>query len=165
MAPHDHVSLPQSTVRQLRDEIKTFMLAGHETSAAMMTWATYELSRRPDIMEKAKEEGRYVRSRDPEPRIHERRSSELCPFYYNPSEVFGCEGVIPGENAPAMFEKMELPPREQLNKLQYTMNILKVRRSRVQIDDTAGHDAHLLKTLNSVHHNRRHCVRTRWFPW
>lgn len=45
-------------MRQLRDEIKTFMLAGHETSAAMMTWATFELSRRPDIMAKAQAEGR-----------------------------------------------------------------------------------------------------------
>lgn len=60
-------------------------------------------------------------------------SVELCArLFYNPSEVFGCEGVIPGEEAPAMFEKMELPPREQLNKLQYTMNILKVRGTAVR---------------------------------
>jgi cytochrome P450 len=29
---------------QLCFEIKTFLLAGHETSAAMLTWSTYELS-------------------------------------------------------------------------------------------------------------------------
>uniref|UniRef100_A0A6U5M9T4 Cytochrome P450 n=1 Tax=Corethron hystrix TaxID=216773 RepID=A0A6U5M9T4_9STRA len=35
--------LPISVLRQVRDEMKTFMLAGHETSAAMMTWVMYEL--------------------------------------------------------------------------------------------------------------------------
>ena len=30
---------------QLCFEIKTFLLAGHETSAAMLTWTLYELSR------------------------------------------------------------------------------------------------------------------------
>lgn len=29
---------------QIRDEIKTFILAGHETSASMLAWALYELS-------------------------------------------------------------------------------------------------------------------------
>jgi cytochrome P450 len=37
------LSLPENMVKQFRDEMKTFMLAGHETSAAMMTWAFYEL--------------------------------------------------------------------------------------------------------------------------
>jgi beta-ring hydroxylase len=32
-------------IEQVRDEVKTFILAGHETSASMLTWALYELSR------------------------------------------------------------------------------------------------------------------------
>lgn len=35
--------LSPAVIRQVRDEMKTFMLAGHETSAAMMTWTLYEL--------------------------------------------------------------------------------------------------------------------------
>lgn len=38
-------------VCQLRDEFKTFMLAGHETSAAMMTWTFYELMQNTDLTE------------------------------------------------------------------------------------------------------------------
>lgn len=41
-------ALPENMVKQFRDEMKTFMLAGHETSAAMMTWAFYELMGDPD---------------------------------------------------------------------------------------------------------------------
>jgi len=33
-------------------ELKTFLLAGHETSAAMLTWSTYELSLNPQLREK-----------------------------------------------------------------------------------------------------------------
>jgi cytochrome P450 len=36
-------------VKQLRDEFKTFMLAGHETSAAMMTWVFLELIKKGNI--------------------------------------------------------------------------------------------------------------------
>jgi cytochrome P450 len=32
------------TIKQFRDEIKTFILAGHETSASMLTWTILELS-------------------------------------------------------------------------------------------------------------------------
>ncbi len=44
--------LSSSDVRQLRDEFKTFMLAGHETSAAMMTWTFYELMKDDSLMDK-----------------------------------------------------------------------------------------------------------------
>jgi len=47
-------------IRQLRDEIKTFILAGHETSASMLTWALYELTQNPQQLEKVVEEAKTV---------------------------------------------------------------------------------------------------------
>jgi cytochrome P450 len=38
--------------RQLRDEVITLYLAGHETTASLLTWALYWLARRPDIAER-----------------------------------------------------------------------------------------------------------------
>lgn len=42
--------------KQLCYEIKTFLLAGHETSAAMLTWTLYELTQHPDALAKVKDE-------------------------------------------------------------------------------------------------------------
>ena len=39
---------------QLCYEIKTFLLAGHETSAAMLTWTLYQLTQHPDCLAKAR---------------------------------------------------------------------------------------------------------------
>ncbi len=40
---------------QIRDEIMTFLLAGHETTAAALTWTWYLLARNPEIHEKLHE--------------------------------------------------------------------------------------------------------------
>lgn len=53
-------SMPRRAVHQIRDEFKTFMLAGHETSASMMTWALYELMGNESLMNQVKEEGQAV---------------------------------------------------------------------------------------------------------
>jgi len=53
-------SLSSRDIRQLRDEFKTFMLAGHETSAAMMTWAFYELMQDNQLMKKVESEATSV---------------------------------------------------------------------------------------------------------
>ena len=42
------------------DEIKTFLLAGHETSAAMLIWTTWELAKAPEKMKIATEEAKKV---------------------------------------------------------------------------------------------------------
>jgi cytochrome P450 len=52
--------LPASHVQQLRDEMKTFMLAGHETSAAMMTWALYEIMANDKLLSELRKEGDSV---------------------------------------------------------------------------------------------------------
>ena len=48
-----------NVIRQIRDEVKTFILAGHETSASMLTWSLYEIfcPHNKDILAKVREEG------------------------------------------------------------------------------------------------------------
>eukprot|EP00958_Prasinococcus_capsulatus_P021048 scaffold2804_cov371-Prasinococcus_capsulatus_cf.AAC.15 len=46
----------QETKQQLAYEFKTFVLAGHETSAAMLTWALYELVQNPACMQRVRAE-------------------------------------------------------------------------------------------------------------
>src|SRR4029077_10992515 len=36
--------------RQIRDEVVTFLVAGHESTGASLSWALYLLSRYPDVM-------------------------------------------------------------------------------------------------------------------
>lgn len=51
---------------QLCDELKTFILAGHETSSMMLTWAIFELARHPDALEKCRKEADECFGRDGE---------------------------------------------------------------------------------------------------
>jgi len=52
----DGSALPDEDVR---DELVTLLLAGHDTSSALLTWAAYELARAPDVADRlaAGEEG------------------------------------------------------------------------------------------------------------
>lgn len=57
---HRGVTIPRTAVCQIRDEFKTFMLAGHETSASMMTWALYELMANQSLMKEVTVESESV---------------------------------------------------------------------------------------------------------
>lgn len=48
---------------QLCYEIKTFLLAGHETSAAMLMWSVYELGRNEQARQKVSRDGHVCRRR------------------------------------------------------------------------------------------------------
>lgn len=54
-------------VAQMRDEVKTFLMAGHETSSMMLTWALFELVRNPSAMEKVIAEADAVLPREGAP--------------------------------------------------------------------------------------------------
>lgn len=42
--------------KQLRDDLMTMLIAGHETTAAVLTWALFELTRNPECMKKVRDE-------------------------------------------------------------------------------------------------------------
>ncbi len=44
------------TVRQLRDEVLTFFIAGHETTAVLLSWVFYLIGRHPQVEERLREE-------------------------------------------------------------------------------------------------------------
>ena len=44
------------TDQQVRDEVMTLLLAGHETTANALTWTWYELGRHPDVLARLEDE-------------------------------------------------------------------------------------------------------------
>ena len=55
-----HTTFLKAAAVHLRDEIKSFLLAGHETSASMLTWTMFELTQNPGVAARVVEEGRCV---------------------------------------------------------------------------------------------------------
>jgi cytochrome P450 family 97 subfamily B polypeptide 3 len=50
----------------LRDDLMTMLIAGHETTAAVLTWAIFELSQQPELMKRVQSEiDNVVGDRDP----------------------------------------------------------------------------------------------------
>mmetsp|Transcript_140605 Transcript_140605/g.437301 ORF Transcript_140605/g.437301 Transcript_140605/m.437301 type:complete len:219 (+) Transcript_140605:508-1164(+) len=88
-------------VDQLRDEVKSFLLAGHETSASMLAWVNYELWKNQECRTKVKEEGQRVFTED--------------------NDGTGRSASHP-ENP---FEALPLPPTEKFKECTYTLNALK----------------------------------------
>lgn len=44
------------TDKQLRDDLMTMLIAGHETTAAVLTWALFALMQHPEAQQKAVDE-------------------------------------------------------------------------------------------------------------
>jgi cytochrome P450 family 97 subfamily B polypeptide 3 len=56
----------ESTSKQLRDDLMTMLIAGHETTAAVLTWTFFELAQQPDLMARVqKEVDDVLQGRDP----------------------------------------------------------------------------------------------------
>ena len=59
----------EATLTEVVDQIKTFMFAGHDTTASMISWAYYYLSYHPEYLAKIKAEHDEVFGPDTEPAI------------------------------------------------------------------------------------------------
>ena len=46
----------EAGTRQLRDDLMTMLIAGHETTAAVLTWTFYELAQQPTLMKRLQDE-------------------------------------------------------------------------------------------------------------
>ncbi len=60
LGARDEESGEGMTDRQLRDEVITLMLAGHETTANLLSWSCYFLSRHPEVAQKLRAELKKV---------------------------------------------------------------------------------------------------------
>ncbi|KAJ8611038.1 hypothetical protein CTAYLR_007067 [Chrysophaeum taylorii] len=46
----------QASNKQLRDDLMTMLIAGHETTASALTWCIFELAQQPDLLRRVREE-------------------------------------------------------------------------------------------------------------
>ena len=65
MAARDDEDSPGMDDQQLRDEVLTLLLAGHETTMHALSWTFYLLARNPDIQERLRSESQDTRPVSP----------------------------------------------------------------------------------------------------
>lgn len=106
---------------QLCFELKTFLLAGHETSAAMLTWSTFELTRGA-VAAEANGKGGSPSSTS--------SSSSLAKVRAEARRVFGPDATKPG----AFTTPRGDPPRRDVDAgLEYTLSVLKEALRRYSV--------------------------------
>jgi cytochrome P450 family 135 len=87
------------TDAELRDQLVTLLLAGHETTAAALAWTLYELARHPDLQQAA-----YVAARDNDDKYLEatlKESMRLHPVIASTARKLTRDQVIGGWHLPA----------------------------------------------------------------
>jgi beta-ring hydroxylase len=98
--------------RQMCDEIKTFLLAGHETSAAMLIWTMWELTKSPEKMKIATDEAK---------RVYKNFSSSSS----SPSSPLSKKQTTTATTTKEEKEGRDHPSRDELNQLEYIVGALK----------------------------------------
>jgi cytochrome P450 len=101
MQARDEESGATMTDRQLRDEVMTFLLAGHETTAMALSWTWYLLAGHPDVERRLVDEiatvlGGRVPTADDVPRLgYVRQVVEEAMRLYPPVAAFVRQAVRP----------------------------------------------------------------------
>jgi cytochrome P450 len=87
------------TDAELRDQLVTLLLAGHETTAAALSWTLYELASHPEVQHEG-----YVAARDGDEKLLEallKESMRLHPVIASTARKLTREQTIGGWNLPA----------------------------------------------------------------
>ena len=136
---------------QVRDEMKTFILAGHETSASMLTWALYELSRNTDA------------SKQQLQRLLDEAAPIYAPFRSkattskSESGGDGCAGKIislPNKDEIAKLTYAECCLRESLRKYSVVPSVVRMVNQDVQMGPHLVHKGStVMLCVQGVHHN------------
>ena len=127
-------------VRQIRDEIKTFVLAGHETSASMLAWSLYELcgveSNKPCLDKLLGECEKVYPSRE--------FCDEKGHVQRLPSRAALSDGLV--------YTEMCL--RESLRKYSVVPTVVRKASAEVQLGDYVIHKGStIMVNMQGVHHN------------
>ena len=146
-----------NVIRQIRDEVKTFILAGHETSASMLTWSLYEIfcPHNKYILDKVREEGTHQLIKTPA--LTHYIDSAGRAIYNGHTTTTGGRSMV-----------TSLPSKDVLDNLKYTENCLleSLRKysnvptvvRKASKDVTLGDyfipsGATIMVNLQGVHHN------------
>lgn len=66
-----------TSTTQLRDDLITMLIAGHETTASALTWAVFELVQKPELLERVRQEVNTVMGDRTRPTIDDLEKMEL----------------------------------------------------------------------------------------
>lgn len=127
----------EETSRQFRDEIKTFVLAGHETSASMLAWALYELS----LPEHAHQLDRVMR--------------EAQAVFGDCMDEKGNVVRVPSNEKIAQLVYAECCLRESLRKYSVVPTVVRIAAEDVQASEDVfiPKGSTLMVSMQGVHHN------------
>jgi cytochrome P450 len=127
-------------IEVVRDQIKTFVLAGHETSASMLSWALYELNmpQNKPYLEKVIEESNQVFDK------------KQCRDQNNNNRVI----EVPSLDALASLEFAECALKESLRKYSVVPTVVRKAAEDVQLGEyTVYKGATIMVLMQGVHHN------------
>ena len=127
----------EATILQVRDEMKTFILAGHETSASMLTWTLYELSINRDIKQKVLEEAENVFSK------------YIDYDEFDPKHIMGFL-----KNSETYLEYSECCLRESLRKYSVVPTVVRVSAESAKLGNYyLRKGSKIMVNMQGVHHN------------
>jgi cytochrome P450 len=126
----------KEVLSQIRDQMKTFILAGHETSASMLTWALYELSCNKTLHQKVRNE------------------AEKCWKGYYDKKTCEFKSLPPRDHLDKHLTYTECCLRESLRKYSNVPSVVRVATADVKHEDYfIPKGTTVMLDMQGVHHN------------